>query len=230
MPTAGRTSPSAPAQSSHSQGSENSTMPMRRGRRKREPFREKRRSTCTSHLPSRTQELREPCRLRWLCVLAPASLGDCPVSLHKNPAEPWGSSSHLLLTVKYIQMQPWARGHSHALQSQRTSRARRAGTPPAPHQQQCTEDPSFQVQLPSHQHHEACILNSSAHLILAYPTVCAILLKKALALSTSKPLIQVAPCNILWLSTNCMEKVFFPFVTTNPAPPSPPQKTTAPIP
>lgn len=37
-------------------------------------------------------------------MLTPASLGDCPVSLHKNPAEPWGSSSHLLLTVKYIQM------------------------------------------------------------------------------------------------------------------------------
>lgn len=93
--------------------------------------------------------------------------------------------------------------------------------PTALHQQQSTEDPSFQVQLPSHQQLEAYILNSSAHLTLAYPTVCTILLlNKALALSTSKPLIQVAPHNILWLSTNCMEKVFFPFVTTNP-----PQKT-----
>lgn len=46
---------------------------------------------------------------------------------------------------------------------------------PAPHQQQATEDPSFKAQLPSH-HLEARILNGSAHLMLAYPTVCAILL------------------------------------------------------
>ena len=41
MPAAGRTPPPAPAQSSYSQGSENSALPVRRGRRKREPFQEK---------------------------------------------------------------------------------------------------------------------------------------------------------------------------------------------
>lgn len=41
MPTAGRTPPPALAQPSHSQGSENSAVPVRRGRREREPFQEK---------------------------------------------------------------------------------------------------------------------------------------------------------------------------------------------
>lgn len=41
MPTAGRTPPPALAQPSHSRGSENSAVPVRRGRREREPFQEK---------------------------------------------------------------------------------------------------------------------------------------------------------------------------------------------
>lgn len=137
-------SPPAPAQSSHSQGSENSAMPVRRGRRKREPFQEKGGQLAQ---PSAIEDRRAEGALqgeggsaRWhLQALAIA------LSPPQAPCRALGQQLHLLLTVKYTQMQPWARGHSHTLQSQSTSRARRAGMPPAPHQQQCTQDPSFQV-------------------------------------------------------------------------------------
>lgn len=74
MPTAERTSPSAPAQSSHSQGSENSTMPMRRGRRKREPFQEK---EVSLHKPFAIEDLRAEGALQ------------AEVVLHADTCKPW---------------------------------------------------------------------------------------------------------------------------------------------
>lgn len=74
MPTPGRTPPPAPAQSSHSQGSENSAMPVRRGRRKREPFQEKGGQPAPA-LCHGGPELREPCRQG--------------VALHAGTCKPW---------------------------------------------------------------------------------------------------------------------------------------------
>lgn len=95
---------------------------------------------------------------------------DCPIS---HPWREW-SRAPAHCTVTYTQMQPWTRGHSHTLQSRRKSPAQGGQDLQPPARQQSTEDLVSQVQLPSHQQLKACILNSSAHLILAYPTVCAL--------------------------------------------------------
>lgn len=105
MPTAGRTPIPAPAQSSHSQGSENSAMPVRRGRRKREPFQEKGGQPAPA-ICHGGPELREPCRQEVALHAGTCKPWRLPHLPPMNPAEPWGSSSHLLLTVKYIQMEP----------------------------------------------------------------------------------------------------------------------------
>lgn len=128
--------------------SENSTKAGRRGRRKREPFQEKGGQLAPAMCHG-GRELREPCRPGVALHAGTCKPWPLPQLSPWSPAEPWGHSSHPLLTVKYLQMQPRARGHSHALQSQRTPGAGRAGVPPAPLQQQPTEGPSFQIQLPT---------------------------------------------------------------------------------
>lgn len=120
-----QTPPPAPAQSSHSQGSENSAMPVRRGRRKREPFQEKGGQPAQ---PSAIEDPREPCRGRWLCMLAPASPP-------RSPAEP---------SQVYTDAAMGKRPRPHIAVSEHIQ-SKRAGMLPAPHQQQCTQDPSFQA-------------------------------------------------------------------------------------
>lgn len=142
--------------------------------------------------------------------MAPACPGEGVVPSTLSPTQQTAEAQReSCRAVTYIHIQPQVSGPGHALQSWRTS--------PEQSGQKCLQHSAKQhsttwtlvckVQLPRHRQLKAHILNSSACCLLAHPTVCAILLlNKALTLSPSKPLAQVALCNILWLSTNCMEK------------------------
>lgn len=165
MPTAGRAPPPAPAQSSHSQGSENSAMPVRRGRRKREPFQEKggQPAPATCHQGLRA----EGAGGGWLCMLAPASPGNCPSSppgaLQSPGAAAPLAANHQVYTDAAMGKRPQPRiAVSEDIQCKEGRNA--SSTPPAAVHRA--------PQLPSHQQWEAHILNSSAHLSSLSYCVC----------------------------------------------------------
>lgn len=92
MTTAERTPPPAPAQSSHSQGSENSAMPVRRGRKKKEPFQEK------GGQPAQPSAIEDPRAEGALQGEVALHAGTC--NPPQEPCRALGQQLRLLLTVK----------------------------------------------------------------------------------------------------------------------------------
>lgn len=137
MPTAGKTPCPAPAQSCHSQGSENSAMPVRRGRRKREPFQEKGGQPAQ---PSAIEDPRAEGALQGEVALHAGTCKPPPGALHSpGAAAPLAANSQV-----YTDAAMGKRPQPHLAVSEHIQ-SKGAGMPPAPHQQQCTQDPSFQV-------------------------------------------------------------------------------------